>query len=406
MQLLQPTIQNYAWGSRELIAALRGDEPTEHPEAELWYGAHPGGPTGLAATPGKTLAELIAEDPEAELGSRSRAQFGDRLPFLLKILAAGAPLSLQAHPSKRQAEEGFAREDAAGIELGARNRNYKDPNHKPELLVALTEFHAMAGFRPLERTVELLNAIQCPELEHYVSMLDAGGAEEDNLRALFTTWITIPSGARHALIDAVDAAIRAQLPHLTDTWMQLPLENVLDLNDRYPGDIGVLGALLLNYEVLQPGEAIYLDAGNLHAYVKGLGVEIMANSDNVLRGGLTSKYVDVAELVKVLKFQSLPSPKVECVDGHYQVPIEEFDLRCIPVDGKTTIDHDCAAIVLAIAGEVQVSVAASSSGADGQANSKGEEDSQSLRPTDAVFVSACEPSITLNGNGTVFIATV
>ncbi|WP_276651109.1 mannose-6-phosphate isomerase, class I [Corynebacterium vitaeruminis] len=386
MQLLQPSTQNYAWGSRELISGLRGEEPSAHPEAELWYGAHPGAATHLADG-SATLAEYIEEDPEGQLGRRCRNEFGDSLPFLLKILAAGAPLSLQAHPSKSQAEEGYARENDLGIALSASNRNYKDDNHKPELLVALTEFHAMAGFRPLDKTLEMLRAIDCAELDRYLGMLDEEGAEEDNLRALFTTWITIPSTARHSLIDAVDAAIRKRLPKLEGTWMYGPLANILDLNDRYPGDVGVLGALLLNYIVLQPGQAIYLDAGNLHAYVKGLGVEIMANSDNVLRGGLTSKYVDVAELVRVLKFRSLANPVVKVNDGHYEVPINEFDLRRVDIDGPRSIDHDGPVIVLVTEGAISAG-------------------SQALGPTQAVWVSADEPAVTLDGKGTAFIATV
>ena len=188
---LNPSLQSYSWGSKTLIADLRGEEsPTQHPQAELWYGAHPAAPADIAGVP------LIAADPDRELGAEVRARFGDRLPFLLKILAVAEPLSLQAHPSLAQAQEGFRRENAQGIDVRAGNRNYRDDNHKPELIVALTPFHAMAGFRPLAATLELFAALDCPSLARYVGMIDSTGEEAVNLRMLFTTWITIPAAVR------------------------------------------------------------------------------------------------------------------------------------------------------------------------------------------------------------------
>lgn len=338
MEKLTGKLQPYPWGSRTLIAELQGrPTPTSSPEAEVWFGAHPVGPAQLG---GRGLDQVIAADPQTQLGTRVREEFGDDLPFLIKFLAAAQPLSLQAHPSLEQAREGFAREDAAGISRTAGNRNYKDANHKPELIVAVTEFEAMAGFRPLERTCELFQELSCPELDRYLTMLDhEPDHESDNLRALFTTWITIPVVARQELIEAVvrcsqaylDAHPAQQEGDSQHDWIRETLENILHLADRYPGDVGVLGALLLNKVTLEPGEAIFLDAGQLHAYVKGLGVEIMANSDNVLRGGLTSKHVDVPELVRVLKFTTLADPRVSATRGAgdalvYPVPVPEFEL--------------------------------------------------------------------------------
>lgn len=336
MKLLSGVIRAYPWGSRTAIARLRGEQPTSAPEAELWFGAHPGGSSLIAGTP---LIDIIAADPAGTLGPRVVAEFGERLPFLMKILAAAEPLSLQAHPSRTQAMEGYQRENAAGVPVSAPMRNYKDDNHKPELLVALTEFEAMAGFRPLSETSVLFDALACPALERYRSMLVGDPAEEEsNLRALFTTWITIPTTARHQLIDALVERARDHLSSTSECgWIEEACKNLLALADRYPGDVGVLGALLLNKLTLQPGEAIYLEAGQLHAYVHGMGVEIMANSDNVLRGGLTSKYVDVPELVKVLDFHSLrrvvrhPEPDDSGWD-HYPVPIDEFSLAAITLD--------------------------------------------------------------------------
>lgn len=391
MQLLTPRAQNYLWGSRTLIPHLRGDQPSEQPLAELWYGAHPNSPSLVGdVTQGHTLDEVIAHNPEAELGDEVVEAFGARLPFLLKILAAGEPLSLQAHPSLQQAQAGFAAENERGIALSAPNRNYKDDNHKPELLVALSEFHAMAGFRPLEKTQQLFDALGCTDLSHYTSIIDPDGKESDNLRALFTTWITIPYEPRQQLIQSVVDCARRVVDEATQPkWILDTLANVVALNERYPGDVGVLGAMMLHYVVLQPGEAIFLDAGNLHAYVSGLGVEIMANSDNVLRGGLTSKYVDVPELVKVLKFESIESPESPQVGGTYQVPVNEFRLTHLKIDESAAqeIGEGRPMIALCVHGSVSVG------GLD-------------LSPTEAVWISAQDKDVQVTGNGDLYLATV
>lgn len=384
MQKLTGTPRSYPWGSRTLIPELRGEPtPSSHPEAEVWFGAHP---VGSSLIDDRPLTDIIAEDPTAALGERIRTEFGDGLPFLLKLLGAAEPLSLQAHPSAEQAREGYERENAQRIPLNAPNRNYPDPSHKPELIVALTDFHAMVGFRPLDQTRELFAALHCPELDRYLTILDPR-SEEDSLRGLFTTWITIPSAARTALIDAVVDAARSELDR--GDWISDVLRTVLELQDRYPGDIGVLGALLLNHLVLAPGEALYLDAGHLHAYVSGLGVEVMANSDNVLRGGLTSKYVDVPELVRILRFNSVSDPVVTCVDGEYEVPAREFRLHSwdlAPAEAFT-FSHDGPAIALCTAGEVQLG-------------------NLGLRPGEAAWIPASDPTweVSSTEGGQLFIA--
>lgn len=386
MDQLTGMLRTYPWGSRTLIPELRGlPAPSDRPEAELWFGAHPASPSTIDGHP---LTELIAADPEAALGSRVRGSFGDGLPFLLKLLAAAEPLSLQAHPSAAQATEGFARENETGIALEAPNRNYKDASHKPELIVALTDFTAMAGFRPLERTRELFDALSCPQLDRYLAFLEHDPEQEEaNLRGLFTTWITIPSLARTELIEGVVTAARPLLDR--GDWISEVLGNVLYLHEQYPGDVGVLGALLLNHLHLSPGEAIYLDAGHLHAYISGLGVEIMANSDNVLRGGLTSKYVDVPELVKVLDFHSLADPVVRPDDGRYPVPAEEFSLTChlLGGDGESSVvvDHDGPVIALCTAGELTLG-------------------DLRLTPGEAAWIPASDPAVTATGQGQLFIA--
>jgi mannose-6-phosphate isomerase len=331
VELLHNPVRPYAWGSRTVIADLLGEQvPSAHPQAELWFGAHPAAPSHLVHPDGArtSLLEAISADPEGLLGPDRCAHWDATLPFLLKVLAADEPLSLQAHPSLRQARAGYAREDAAGIPLDAPHRNYRDPHHKPELICALTEFHALVGFRDPDRTVALLDALDVPELAAHTDLL-AGQPDADGLRALFTTWITLPQSSLDVLVPALQAGC-VRLAGAGGEFRQ-EVRTVLELSERYPGDAGVLAALLLNRVVLAPGEALHLPAGNLHAYLTGAGVEVMANSDNVLRGGLTPKHVDVAELVAVLDFTAGPPPVLTGrPDGawvRYDTPAREFLLR-------------------------------------------------------------------------------
>ena len=302
MQLLRGAIRTYAWGSRTAIAEFTGRPvPAAHPEAELWLGANPGDPSWLEEPDGEvSLLQALTDDPEGQLGAASRAQFGDALPFLVKVLAADEPLSLQAHPSAAQAAEGYRREERLGIPINSPVRNYRDASHKPELLVALQQFEALAGFRPAAKTIELFQALAVSDLDPSIDLLN-DQSDADGLRALFTTWITAPQPHIDVLVTAVlDGAINYLSSGATEFAAEA--KTVLELGERYPGDAGVLAALLLNRITLGPGEGIYLSAGNLHAYLRGVGLEVMANSDNVLRGGLTPKHVDVPELLRVLDF--------------------------------------------------------------------------------------------------------
>lgn len=355
MEHLDGALRPYPWGSRTLLAQLRGEPaPTAQPEAELWFGAHPGSPSRINGT---GLDEIIAADPVGALGERVAAQHNGELPFLVKLLAADAPLSIQAHPSREQAEDGFARENAEGIPLQDPRRNYKDPNPKPELIVALTTFRALAGFRPPAKTAELFQALRAPELDRYASLLPAGESD-DALRALFTTLISLPQQARSSLLDAVsDAAAAVVEAGDAEEWIVDTASVFLELSRRYPGDVGAFAALLLNLVTLEPGEAAFLGAGQLHAYLSGLGVEVMWNSDNVLRGGLTTKHVDVGELVRVLDFAPLDSPRARRVDtaegSVFDLPVDSFSVSVHTLSGETplTVDTDGPAIVLCTAGE-------------------------------------------------------
>jgi mannose-6-phosphate isomerase len=331
VELLENPVRAYAWGSRTVIAELLGQEvPSAHPQAELWFGAHPADPSHLVHADGghTSLLDALRADPKQLLGLDRIERWDGTLPFLLKVLAADEPLSLQAHPSIEQACTGFAREDAAGIPRGAADRNYRDANHKPELICALTTFHALVGFRDPAVTVRLLRELEVPELAGHAELL-AGQPDPDGLRALFTTWITLPQ----SMLDTLVPALQEGCVRLAggDGEFCNEARTVLELSERYPGDAGVLAALLLNRVTIEPGEALYLPAGNLHAYLSGAGIELMANSDNVLRGGLTPKHVDVPELLRVLDFVAEPPPvltgRPDAGWTRYDTPAEEFLLR-------------------------------------------------------------------------------
>lgn len=343
MQLLRSPIRGYAWGSRSVIAALQGRPvPSPEPEAELWIGAHPADPSRLAAT-GQPLTDLIAQRPDQVLGAPVVSRFGARLPYLLKLLAAEQPLSLQAHPDPAQAAAGYAAEEAAGVPRDAPYRRYVDRFHKPELLVAVTEFRALCGFREPEASAALLAGLGVPGLSPVVAALADGDLERAARRLL-----TAPEPAE--LVAAVAGAAGSQPRYRL----------VGELAERYPGDIGVVVALLLNLVTLAPGEAIFMPAGNLHAYLHGTGVEIMAASDNVLRGGLTPKHVDVPELLRVLRFEPLRDPvRTPTAVGPgvvtWPVPVPDFALHQVTPTGAgpVTLKLPGPRTVLCLAGQIE-----------------------------------------------------
>ncbi|MFF0313743.1 mannose-6-phosphate isomerase, class I [Micromonospora sp. NPDC005252] len=347
MEPLYGPIRDYAWGSRSAIAMLQGRPvPSTGPEAELWLGAHPGAPARVERAGLRvSLCDLVRDEPGQWLGQRVTDRFGTRLPFLLKVLAADAPLSLQAHPDAEQARVGFAAE--AGRPAG--ERNYSDPHHKPELLVALTPFEALCGFRDPAESAEALAAFGVPALGPVVDALRAGPA---GLRTAVRTLLGWPVAER-------DGLLRAALASAADGP---DAELARRLATVYPGDPGVLVALLLHHLRLVPGEAIWMPAGNLHAYLSGCGVEIMAASDNVLRGGLTPKRVDVDELLRVLRFEVLDdpvraaqpiAPGVDC----WPVPVDDFALHRVRVGAavpEVTVALPGPRVVLCAAGSVTV----------------------------------------------------
>ncbi|MEU2624509.1 mannose-6-phosphate isomerase, class I [Streptomyces sp. NPDC007157] len=381
MDRLDNTIRPYAWGSPTAIPKLLGAEPSGEPQAEMWMGAHPGAPSRTARG---TLVQVIDANPKAELGDAAVAKFGPRLPFLLKILAAGAPLSLQVHPNLEQAREGYEDEERRGIPVDAPQRNYKDANHKPELICALTEFDGLCGFRAPEQAAELLEALGVDSLKPYVDLLRAR-PEEAALREVLTAILTADrEEMAHTVAETTAACTRLGGDHAP----------YADLAHHYPGDPGVIAAMLLNHVRLQPGEALFLGAGIPHAYLDGLGVEIMANSDNVLRCGLTPKHVDVPELLRVVRFEAGDAGVLRpeaAPDGEevYETPIDEFRLsRYVLPEGAAAHDLTLPTpqILLCTAGAVRA----------------GEEE---LTPGQSVFVPAGEKA-EVSGAGTVFRATV
>ncbi|MBI9087402.1 MAG: mannose-6-phosphate isomerase, class I [Desulfobacterales bacterium] len=346
---LKNVIQPYAWGSRTAIAELLGDPfPSETPQAELWMGAHPKAPSKVNHK-GRwvPLDGLIEANPVSVLGPAAARRFDNHLPYLFKVLAAAEPLSIQAHPSRQQAQEGFERENRAGIPMDAPHRNYRDSNHKPEIICALTRFWALCGFRTwVEMRDNLL--CYCPdtlsgELER-VECFD----EPRRIRSLFETLMTLSDDLRQVTVaEALSSAEGHGATVPEAFWLKR-------IGAIYPDDIGVLSPLLLNLVCLDPGQALFLPAGQLHAYLEGTGIELMANSDNVLRGGLTPKHVDLPELMKILRFEPLAIKRLalESIwpgERRYQAPAHEFALSEVKVVGDGTqyrSAHDRSADIL------------------------------------------------------------
>ncbi|MFJ8659655.1 mannose-6-phosphate isomerase, class I [Streptomyces sp. NPDC093795] len=388
MDLLRNTVQPYDWGSRTLLPDLMGAQPTGAPQAELWMGAHPAAPSrvsrGEVVMP---LDRVVAEDPEGELGAGTMQRFGSRLPFLVKLLAAEAPLSVQVHPDLAQAQSGFARENALGIPLDAPHRNYRDDQHKPEMIVALTPFRGLCGFRSPADTADLLASLEVPALRPYVETLRVV-PEPQALAEVFRAFLRPPTG----LIDAVARALAVAVAGSGEPCIAA-YDRIAQI---YPGDAGLLSSLMLRYVELSPGEALFLGAGVPHAYLSGLGVEIMASSDNVLRCGLTSKHVDTEELTRVVRFGApaarVLTPREEGGEEVYPAPVDDFRLsryRLRAGGPRRRVTVDAPQILLCTAGTLTVSSA---------------EENLHIGPGQAVYVPA-GAGAGLEGAGVAFRAT-
>ncbi|WP_447827162.1 mannose-6-phosphate isomerase, class I [Aeromonas hydrophila] len=343
---MQNPIQGYDWGSHDALTTLFGiPNPAGKPQAELWMGAHPNGCSEvMLAGQAQKLSTLIENAPAAVLGEATQTRFGS-LPFLFKVLCAEKALSIQVHPSKAQAEAGFAKEEAAGISPKAANRNYKDPNHKPELVFALTPYQAMNGFRAIPAILALFERVKLPALAELVAAL-AASQNEAGLQHFFHQLLVL-EGARKE--EALAGLLAFAAAHQDEETFAL----ITSLAAQYPGDVGLFSPLLLNVVTLQPGQAMYLDACTPHAYVRGTGLEIMANSDNVLRAGLTPKHIDVAELLACTRClpkpddQILLAPRMEGAVQHFEVPVPDFTFSVYPA-GEHQLTTASAEILFAI----------------------------------------------------------
>ncbi|HEX4815014.1 MAG TPA: mannose-6-phosphate isomerase, class I [Nonomuraea sp.] len=380
---LVTAIRPYDWGSVTALPELFGTRPTGQPQAELWMGAHPAAPSRSVTGAGETpLDALIAADPAGTLGDDTAARFGPALPYLLKVLAVARPLSLQVHPTTEQARAGFADETARGIAIDDPARTYKDASHKPEMVCAVTPFHGLCGFRSPAATAELLGRLGVPALRPWIDAL-AGGAPGGALRRVFAEML---DDASRPLRDEVERALAAS--------GDAELAVYAGIARACPGDRGVVAALLLNHVSLRPGEALYLGAGVPHAYLGGVGVEIMANSDNVLRCGLTTKHVDVPELMRVVDFTPGEPCRVPAEPGrqrgerHYRPPAPEFALGRHDLDGETVheLRGGVPQIVVCIEGEARLG------------------EGLTLRPGESAFVPAAAHAVRLCGKGTAYRA--
>lgn len=356
---LKNIIQDYAWGSPDAIPDLLGYKNEEgKPQAELWMGSHRRGSSSICRGSEEiSLSEFIKQDPSAVLGNDIASLYGD-LPFLFKVLAAGSPLSIQVHPDKDQAEKGFARENRMSIPPDAYNRNYKDDNHKPEIICAITPFWAMRGFRTINNILRNFLQADLPsfrgEIEQFSKNPDSEGLER-----FFSKIMSLEGEKKSSFIKELTEKAKTIHTDIFD-W-------VLRLYKKYPEDPAIAAPLYLNLVKLEPGEALYLAAGELHAYLDGLGMELMASSDNVLRGGLTPKYIDRDELKSILNFSGADPQVINPFSGQgnisvYSTPSGEFELSRIILNRNSSyeIAFDNEVQILFIA-EGRVSFSADSS---------------------------------------------
>lgn len=387
---LSNTIQEYTWGDLHSISALLGvpNDARKH-QAELWMGAHPKSPSFIFRNGEKeSLDKFISRSPLSTLGEYTRKRFG-KLPFLFKVLAAGEPLSIQVHPNLEQAKNGFAFENNQNIALDAFNRNYKDDNHKPEIICALTTFHAMNGFRPINKIISYLELIPVDFFKEKILILKEN-EPSIGLKLFFEAIMCSDEKTKKDLISSVCLVAQKN--------KDIAFEWVLKLKDKYPDDIGALCPLFLNIITLQPGEAMFLEAGRLHSYLQGLGIELMANSDNVLRGGLTPKFMDINELLKILKFEpteiKILKPKGFLPEKFFPDFVEEFSLSTIDITGQTEYEleqNKKPSIILCT---------------EGHGNCFNGEEIINIEKGQSFFIPADQPAVKITGVCRIYRATV
>lgn len=395
MERLTGARQSYDWGSLTAIPELLGVEPDGRPWAEQWFGAHSGGPARLPD--GSGLPEYLASAPERYLGDDVVRRFGRQLPYLLKVIAPNRALSLQVHPSLAQAAEGFELENLRGIPLDSAVRSYKDANHKPEMVLALTPFETVAGFRAPRRAAEVLSGLES-DLARRVRRTLRLNPTRFGIRQAFTELVAADTRPGEREIADLVEEISSRLERGASPSPRVDA-NAVEMARAFPGDPGVPAALLLNPVSLKPGEALFVPAGSVHAYISGLGVEIMANSDNVLRAGLTTKHVDVPAMLACVDYVAAPPvrPAPEYLSRAtraYYAPVDDFELlvtSVVPQDGRLAVPGRGPRILLATEGTTTITTPS------GQAE---------LVRGQALFVGADERTLDISGAGTVVQADV
>jgi mannose-6-phosphate isomerase len=392
MRALQGRVQHYAWGSATAIPEFLGETADGRPWAEAWFGAHPLAPARLED--GSGLDEMIAADRAAMLGPDVARAFGGRLPYLLKVIAPERPLSLQVHPTREHAAESFAAENAAGLPLDSPHRTFRDPNHKPEMLLALTRFSALCGFRTPRRAAAILDGLGT-SLTDRLHRLLVENPTAHGMRAAFRTLVSAALRPGPEEVAAVVAACRARADAGNSPSLRID-RSVCLLAEHHPGDPGVVAALLLNPVTLQPGEAMFVPAGALHAYISGTGIEIMAASDNVLRAGLTPKKVDADEVLQCVSVSAAPPLRVaperqNATSIAYYAPVDDFELTITQLTdapdvpaGAHPIPGSGPRIILGLEGEATLSTA---------------HDEHRVQAGQAVFVPAADGALRATGSG-------
>nr|WP_239538940.1 mannose-6-phosphate isomerase, class I [Arcanobacterium pluranimalium] len=426
VERLQGRIRDYSWGSERTIPEFFGFEPAGKPIAELWLGAHVGAPaviTADASAPGVVVEEIrtyakqidtergkpidtersdlflntyIGRDPHGFLGDDVVQQLGARLPFLLKLIAPAQPLSLQVHPSRVQAIAGFDRENTAGIDRFAANRSYRDRRHKPELVYALTDFDALVGFRAPRRIMGVLSGLGTSVTRHMFTLI-SDNPNSVGVRQAFSYLLNEETRPDPDEVAAVVEACARRRPEESPSARADAI--VARLARSYPQDPGVVASLLLNPVNLHPGEALFIPVGTVHAYLSGFGVEVMANSDNVLRAGLTSKHIDTAELLNVMDTVAAPPiriapERVNAVQSTFYAPVDDFELSIIEAradQGMHQLHGIGPRIMLCLEGEVTLWTPAASC---------------DLRAGQAVFIGADDGRVSVRGGGRLIMADV
>ncbi|MBF6637476.1 mannose-6-phosphate isomerase [Rouxiella silvae] len=384
MNKMHNNVQNYAWGSVDALSELYGiANPDGKPMAELWMGAHPKSSSRVEDAQGNqiSLRDVISQDLNANLGEKVARRFGE-LPFLFKVLCANQALSIQVHPSKSNAVIGFEKENKAGVPIDAAERNYKDANHKPELVFALTPFAAMNGFRELGEIQSLLQPVAGahPDIARFLINPDF-----EHLKTLFAALLSMTGESKSLALDILDNALQSQHGEPWDTLRSIAID--------YPGDSGLFSPLLLNVIELQPGEAMFLYAETPHAYLKGVALEVMANSDNVLRAGLTPKYIDIPELLANLQFVAKPANTLLTTSEQrgseliFPIPVEDFAFSLHTLGAEPqTLAQESAAIIFCVEGQTVLY--------------KGEQQVV-LHPGESCYIPATDSPVSASGNGRI-----